>query len=136
VEEPGANQMQFGRRLIESRPILNRIPDDTMIVASSIPGDLPGAGTRHFSATRDRDGRYAFIYAPVSRTIRVDLTKISGPKGKAWSYNPRDGTAVALGEFSNQGEREFTPPHPGELLDWVLVLDDAAQGFPPPGQAP
>ena len=35
--------------------------------------------------------------------------------------------------FANEGEREFTPPDPGEILDWVLVLDDAAQGYPPPG---
>ena len=29
-----------------------------------------------------------------------------------------------------------TPPDPGEPLDWVLVLDDAAQGFRPPGETP
>jgi hypothetical protein len=33
-----------------------------------------------------------------------------------------------------QGEREFTPPDPGEMLDWVLVLDDAAKQYPPPGR--
>jgi hypothetical protein len=34
----------------------------------------------------------------------------------------------------NEGERSFMPPDPGEALDWVLVLDDAAQGYPPPGE--
>jgi hypothetical protein len=53
----------------------------------------------------------------------------------AWWWNPRDGKATAIGELTNQGEREFTPPDPGEALDWVLVLDDAAQGYPPPGSA-
>jgi len=26
-----------------------------------------------------------------------------------------------------------SPPNPGEHLDWILVLDDAAKGYPPPG---
>ena len=32
IDQPGAGQMQHGRRLIESRPILTRIPDDSIIV--------------------------------------------------------------------------------------------------------
>jgi hypothetical protein len=41
--------------------------------------------------------------------------------------------AVVLAECANTGTREFNPPNPGEALDWVLVLDDAARGFPKPG---
>jgi hypothetical protein len=61
---------------------------------------------------------------------------IRGPKVKAWWFNPRDGKATLIGEFANQGNREFTPPDKGELLDWVLVLDDAAKSHPPPGAKP
>jgi hypothetical protein len=63
------------------------------------------------------------------------MSAITGPRVKAWWFDPRDGNATSIGEFANQGERTFTPPAPGEALDWVLVLDDAAQGYPPPGQA-
>ena len=66
-------------------------------------------------------------------SFRVRMEKIGGPKVKAWWFNPRDGSASVIGEFENAGEREFIPPDPGEALDWVLVLDDAAKGFPPPG---
>ena len=52
---------------------------------------------------------------------------------KAWWFNPRDGKATAIGTFPNTGERAFTPPDAGELLDWVLVLDDAAKGYAAPG---
>jgi hypothetical protein len=55
---------------------------------------------------------------------------------KAWWFNPRTGEATSIGEFPNTGEREFTPPDKGELLDWVLVLDDAAKKFPAPGTYP
>lgn len=133
LDEPGAAQMGIGRRLMESRPFLTRIPDDTILVPSEFPTLVPGAGTRRFVATRDTEGTYAMVYVPVGRPFRVRMDKISGGTARVWWFNPRDGVAVRLGEFTTQGEREFVPPTPGELLDWVLVLDDAARGYPPPG---
>jgi len=134
IDQPGAAQMQFGRRLIESRPFLTRIPDDSTIVPEAAPSSVPGAGTRRFVATRDTDGTFAMVYAPVGRAFKVRMDKIGGATVKAWWFNPRDGTAKAIGSFPNKGEREFLPPDKGELLDWVLVLDDASKKYPPPGQ--
>lgn len=133
INQPGAAQMQFGRRLIESRPFLTRIPDQSIIVTDRVPTSVPGAGRYAFVATRDLDGTYAMVYAPVGRTFKVRMTTITGPKVKAWWYNPRTGEASAIGEFPNSGEREFAPPNNGEMLDWVLVLDDASKQYPPPG---
>jgi len=73
------------------------------------------------------------VYAPVGRPFRVRTSVITGARVRAWWFNPRDGKATPIGDFTNEGEREFVPPHPGEPLDWVLVLDDAARGYPPPG---
>ncbi len=133
INQPGAAQMQHGRALIESRPFLARVPDDSVIVTDRVPTSVPGTGTRHFAATRDESGSYAMVYAPVGRKFSVNMSKLTGAKVKAWWFNPRDGSAQAIGEFSNSGEREFNPPTPGEALDWVLVLDDAAKNFPEPG---
>ncbi len=133
IEQPGAAQMQHARHLLESRPFLTRVPDDTVIVETKIPTAMPGAGTRHFCATRDENGSFAMVYAPVGRAFQVCMSKITGAKVKAWWFNPRDGSATAIGEFANTGEREFQTPTPGEALDWVLVLDDATKNFPPPG---
>jgi hypothetical protein len=33
-----------------------------------------------------------------------------------------------------EGEREFTPPDYGEMIDWVLVLGGAVKKYPPPGK--
>ena len=133
IDQPGAGQMQFGRKLLESRPFLTRIPDDSVIVPDKVATSVPGAGQKRFVATRDQSGSYAMIYAPVGKKFSVRMDKISGPV-KAWWFNPRDGKAEQIGEFENKGTREFTPPAPGELLDWVLVLDDKSKNFPPPGQ--
>jgi hypothetical protein len=133
IEQPGARQMRHGRALIESRPFLTRIPADDVIVAGPVPTSLPGAGRYRFVATRDTDRTYAMVYAPVGRRFTVRMNAIGGGKVKAWWFDPRTGRATDAGAFSNTGDREFTPPDPGELLDWVLVLDDASRNYPPPG---
>jgi hypothetical protein len=134
IDQPGARQMQYGRRLLESRPFLTRVPDDSVIVTDRVATSVPGAGRMRFVATRDQDGSYAMVYAPVGRAFKVRMDKISGSKVKAWWYNPRNGEATTIGTFPNTGEREFLPPNPGEHLDWVLVLDDALKRFPAPGK--
>jgi hypothetical protein len=40
-----------------------------------------------------------------------------------------------IGTFPNSGVREFMPPDPGEMLDWILVLDDVLKNYSPPGAA-
>jgi Protein of unknown function (DUF4038)/Putative collagen-binding domain of a collagenase len=141
MDQPGAAQMQHGRRLIESRPFLTRIPDDSLIVthkpdaqnSGAIPTAMPGAGLKRFVATRDSEGSYAMIYAPTGRKFKVNLTTLSGAKVRGWWFNPRDGKATLFGEWAKTNEREFITPTPGEDLDWVLVLDDAAKKFAAPG---
>jgi hypothetical protein len=137
IDQPGAAQMQYGRRLMESRPFFTRVPDDSVIVASNIASAMPGTGRYHFTATRDKGGAYAMVYAPVGRKFAVHMDKVAGPKVVAWWFNPRTGEATKIGTFDNSGTKEFLPPNPGEMLDWVLVLDSSAKNFRPPGaQAP
>ena len=115
--------------------MLTRIPDDSVIVTDRVATSVPGAGRYRFVATRDQAGTYAMVYAPVGRSFKVRMDKITGEKVKAWWFNPRTGTAAEIGEFTNKGVHEFTPPDLGELIDWVLVLDDAASNYRPPGQS-
>ncbi len=133
ILQPGAAQMQHGRALMESRPFLTRIPADDVLMEGSIRSAMPGSGVYHFSATRDTDRTYAMVYAPVGRPFAVRLEALKASRIKAWWFNPRTGKATQAGSFAAKGEKRFNTPTPGELLDWVLVLDDAACGYPPPG---
>lgn len=93
----------------------------------------PREGIHHVQATRDERGSYAMIYVPTpGQAVTVDTSKLSGKQLKAWWYYPRTGAAKELqGDFRAGGKLEFTAPAEGP--DWVLVLDDAAAGYPPPG---
>jgi hypothetical protein len=95
---------------------------------------VPGAGRYAFAATRDEAGTYAMVYVPAGRSFSVRMSAVSGANVKAWWFNPRDGQSTAIGTFPNTGDRVFMPPAPGEALDWVLVLDDAAKNYGAPGQ--
>lgn len=122
---PGAGQMQHARRLLESRPFLTRVPDQSLLASD------PGTGTDHVQATRGEDGSYAFIYVPSGKPVSVRLHGLSGEELLARWYDPRSGGCQGIATVSREGVREFVPPAEGP--DWVLVLDDAARGHGAPG---
>ncbi len=134
IDQPGASQMIHGRRLLESRPFLSRIPDDSILVTDRVATSVPGQGRYRFVGTRDSDGSYAMVYAPVGRAFKVRMDAVQADRAIAWWFNPRDGLATEIGTYPARGERLFTPPDRGEQLDWVLILDDASKNYPPPGQ--
>jgi len=133
IDQPGAAQMQHAKNLLLSRPFLTRVPDDSIVVTDRVSTSVPGAGRYRFVATRDTEGTYGMVYVPLGRKFKVRMDKLAGSEVKAWWFDPRDGKATAIGTYPNTGEREFTPPDCGELLDWVLVLDAAAKQYAPPG---
>ena len=127
LDRPGAAQMQHLRRLIESRPMLMRVPDQSVLASD------PGDGTNRVQATRASDGSYLFVYTAAGQPVTIRMDKTSGPAAKAYWYDPRRGTSSLIGTFPNIGTRPFTPPARGAGNDWVLVLDSAARNFAPPG---
>lgn len=134
INQPGAQQMIHGKKLMESRPFLTRIPDPNLIVEDEVQTSLPGAGQYRFVATRDENATYAMIYVPTGRKFSVRTSILKANKLKAWWYNPRDGKAKAIGTFQNQKSIKFISPTPGENLDWILVLDDTTSKYSAPGK--
>ena len=127
LDAPSAAQMGHLRRLMESRPVLTRVPDQSILANDT------GAGAVHRRATSASDGSYAMVYTPTGASFKVRMNVIKGAKVQAWWFNPRDGSAKLIGEFPSTGERAFISPDKGEQVDWVLVLDDAARNYPAPG---
>jgi hypothetical protein len=116
---PGATQMRHLRVLIESRPMLARVPDQSLI---------RGDGTRYDRVAASRGTNYAFAYSYTGAPFRMRLGVIAGRSVKASWFSPRDGSIAPAGIWPNRGERRFDPPgdtRPGN--DWVLVLDGIAK---------
>jgi hypothetical protein len=126
TSRPAARQMVHLRHLMESRPFFTRVPDPALL-----PGD-PGPASRRAVATRDDAGTYAFVYVPTTdQVVDVDLRRLRAARVLAWWYDPRTGIAREVDEIEGGARRQFRSPAHGP--DWVLVLDDVAAGYPPPG---
>lgn len=118
IYRPGAGEMQYARKLLESRSPLSRVPDQTLIADA-----LEGAD--HIAATRG-DG-YAFIYTAQGRPFTLNLGRVSGTRVKCSWFNPRTGDSFPAGEFDNSGTRLITPPSQGFGSDWVFIVDDVSK---------
>ena len=125
LDLPGASQMIYLRNLIESRPMFDRVPDQSLI------DDARGTNDR-VQATRGND--YIFVYSAQGKPFGVNATKITGKEVNATWYNPRNGETKDAGRFPNKGQREFIPPDSGYGHDWVLIIDDSGKNYPLPGR--
>lgn len=123
IDLPAAGQMQYLRKLIEARPMLDRIPDQTLITQSGEVYD-------RIQATRGKD--YMFVYSVKGKAFTVNMGKISGEKVVAFWYDPRNGKSAEIAVFPNKGTHTFTPPKSGYGQDWVLVMEDASKNYKKP----
>jgi Protein of unknown function (DUF4038)/Putative collagen-binding domain of a collagenase len=138
LESPGAGQLGYLRRLMESRPFLSRIPDQGIL-----PGENPSYASDHIQVTRDgtpggKDASYIMAYIPYYKSFKLKTDVIQAGKLKVWWFNPQTGHAFPQGIIENSGEYEFSNWDPmfkeGEGgPDWVVVIDDASAAYKAPG---
>jgi len=116
LNDSGARQMIFLKKLILSKPYFDRVPDQSLIAGQQ------GEKYNYIAATRGND--YAFIYDYTGKPFEVRMGKIIGSSVKASWYDPRNGTKKTIGSFSNKGFQKFDPPgQQREGNDWVLILE-------------
>ncbi|MBD3243346.1 MAG: DUF4038 domain-containing protein [Chitinivibrionales bacterium] len=134
---PGSYHMAHLKRLIESRPMANRIPDQSLLVG-------PETGSSdHMQVTRDgaagkSDATCILVYTATSESPKIDTSVIQGKQLISWWYDPRNGTAFLMETVENTGiysaKYHMLPWHlPQDGMDWVLVIDDADAGYATPG---
>ncbi len=126
MELPAANQMKFVRMLMESRPMLDRVPDQSLIEENNL------YVAERIQATRGND--YAFIYSTIGKPFTVNLGKISGNQLNAHWFNPKNGEVKFIEKLENKGKKKFSPPSTGYGHDWILILDDASKNYSIPKQ--
>ncbi len=115
LDLPGANQMKFARELMESKSMLDRIPDQSILIESD---ETPG---ERIQATRGKD--YVFVYSCIGKRFRLKMGQIPGEKSAYFWVNPRTGEKSTKNNINNTGIQTFTPPTKGYGLDWVMVLE-------------
>jgi hypothetical protein len=130
MEMPGGNQMKYVRMLMEARPMLDRVPDQTLVVENNSPV------SERIQATRGKD--YLFVFSAKGRAFTLNLGKITGEFLTGFWFNTRNGESKSIEPFKNVGSLKFTPPQEtfpsqsGYGNDWILILDDADKDYAAP----
>ncbi len=121
LDLPGAKQMIHVRRLMESFPLTDRVPDQTIINENNtVPAE-------RIQSTRGKD--YLFVYSCAGKAFTVVMGKISGKTLKGFWYDPRSGKTTPITALANNGTRRFVPPTTNYGQDWVLVLFDETRRY-------
>jgi hypothetical protein len=126
ITRPGATQVGYLKKLMECRPMLNRIPDDNIIVSGQ------GTKEQHMVAFRAEDGSFGMVYLPIGKPITIDLSFIQQRQIHAWWFNPKNAAVIDIGKINRNKASQFTPPSNGIGNDWVLVLDEFNNTFSMP----
>jgi hypothetical protein len=115
LDLPGAWQMLNVRRLMESRPMLNRVPFQEIILN-------PGDEYSHLAATSG-DG-YVMVYTPLGNEIELKGDLLPARQYRVGWYDPRSGKTIDAGIAVRNSRMRFSSPSRGPGFDWILILDE------------
>lgn len=129
LNTPGIRQLQYMKDFLSARQWWALVPDQTHTLVISGYGTFADSGSIHdndyVTAARVPGGSLGLAYCPVSTTITVDMTQITGSKRASW-FDPSSGFSVVIAVYGNNtGNVDFTTPgNNGDGdPDWVLVLE-------------
>ena len=127
IDRPGAFQVGYLKNLIASRPMLDRVPDNSIV--------LKGQGEKgeHIEAFHAADYSSAMIYLPTGKPISISTASFANDL-TGWWFNPRDGHSQEIGKLKKGESLDLTPPSTGVENDWVLIIDDATKNYKMPGK--
>ncbi|MCF6244523.1 MAG: glycoside hydrolase family 140 protein, partial [Sulfurovum sp.] len=115
LNDPGAIQMGYITKLMKSRPIVNRTPNQSLI--------------QDGYAFATKGNGYAFVYLPNGGKVTVNLDTISVSSVKAYWYNPKNGETIEIDTYQRNQIQIFNS---STNQDMVLILDDTAKGYKVP----
>lgn len=120
LERPACASMQFLKQLFEAIAWTRLVPE-----AATAPSGNASQTTVNLTAVSE-DRSFAIAYAPAgSRGLKIDLTRLSGPKVRAQWYDPTSGQFALDGMYAASGSRSFARniPNSGGSADWALLLE-------------
>jgi hypothetical protein len=131
LDTPGSAQMSYVLDLFGSQRWYDLVPDlDHSFLTDGYRAYKDSGSVNdsdYATAARTLDGTLAMIYTPTSRTLTVDLSKMSSPVTARW-YDPASGAfsyTVDGSPLPNAGTEKLQTP--GKNADgdddWVLVLE-------------
>ncbi|MEN8193205.1 MAG: DUF4038 domain-containing protein, partial [Bacteroidota bacterium] len=127
IHHPGSTQMGYIRKIFESRPFLELVPDQQIL------SDYFGQDYDNIRTARDKNGSFFIVYIPQGQTTRLRIQKLKAESVSGYWFNPREGISIKIEQFENPNkDMDISPPTSGPRTDWILILDDASKNYPDP----
>jgi len=114
LHRPGAEDLKHLRNLFNSRPLLELVPCQELLIENY-------TGANYIAAARGKN--YAYLYTPNGLDIKVNIEIFNGNTVVSGWYDPRKGIYYYNGMNKNGEIAIFSPPSTGKNNDWALVLD-------------
>lgn len=126
LDDPGFNQMKHLKNLMLALPYFDRVPDQSVVAGKN--------GQRYDRLIATRGDDYLLVYNYSGVAMRIDLSKISGKRKRAWWMDAASGQLEYIGEFDDK-VASFNPPKARKGFgDGVLIAIDASKGYIAKGQ--
>jgi hypothetical protein len=133
LDSIGVTQLGYLTSLLQGKAWYDLVPDQAHTLVTAGYGTFASTGSivtnDYITAAKTPDGSLAMAYIPSSRTVTVDMSRLSGAVTARW-YDVTAGTYATISgsPFANSGTRQFTTPgtHSDGASDWVLVLEAGA----------
>lgn len=126
LDDPGFNQMKHLKNLMLALPYFDRVPDQSVVAGKN--------GPRYDRLIATRGDDYLLVYNYSGVAMRIDLSKISGKRKRAWWMDAASGQLEYIGEFDDK-VASFNPPKARKGFgDGVLIAIDASKGYIAKGQ--
>ncbi|MFI5153650.1 MAG: DUF4038 domain-containing protein [Chitinophagales bacterium] len=130
VSTKGMQEMAICFRLFGSRPWYNLVPNERDQIIMNGRGEF---GSRDYVCAAMIPDKSCFMaYMPSSRKISINLGGFEQGELMVWWFDPQNGQAISIGQFSAMGTRDFSPPSSDG--DWVLVIDKKSSNLSAPGE--
>ena len=127
IHQPGAAQMGFMRKLFESRPFLEMVPDQEILAK------VFGEDKNMIRTARGKNGSLQ-LFIPLTEIPYISIWEnFQAMKLQDSGTIRGEGTSLLIEAFKNTKKvKAFVPPSSGQMTDWVLVLDDKSKNYPDP----
>lgn len=128
LDTKAVRQLQHIKTLLYSHPYLERIPDQSLVLA----GQGTNVATR-VQATRDgtpgkKDATYLMAYLSAPQTVTLDTSVIAARMLNAYWFDPVTGASeLAPDQIANPGSLTLEKRPQG--VDWVVVISDAMKNY-------
>jgi hypothetical protein len=133
LDTPAVRQLHYIKLLLYSHPYLQRIPDQSLVLAGQGSDVATRIETTRDGTSGNKDATYLMAYLSAPRKVTLDTTVIPSHTLNAYWFSPETGLSEVIAEHLDNSGTLTLDARP-QAKDWVVVVEDAAKNYVRPAK--